>query len=54
MVQNIEAAWPEPHSNQQIRTPDPHGTPAPTVEDGNISRGTGAAQTTIEIFTFAD
>ena len=33
----------------QIRT-----TPVPTVGDGNISRGTGAAQTTIEIFTFAD
>ena len=54
MVQNTEAARPEPHGNQQIHTPDPHETPAPTVGDGNVSRGTGAAQTTIEIFTFAD
>ena len=36
-------------STHQIRT-----TPVPTVGDGNVSRGTGAAQTTIEIFTFAD
>ena len=36
-------------STHQIRT-----TPVPTVGDGNISRGTGAAQTTIEIFTLAD
>ena len=36
-------------SAHQIRT-----TPVPMVGDGNVSRGTGAAQTTIEIFTFAD
>ena len=36
-------------SAHQIRT-----TPVPTVGDGNVSRGTRAAQTTIEIFTFAD
>ena len=49
---------PKPHSQSrtvtnksahQIRT-----TPVPTVGDGNVSRGTRAAQTTIEIFTFAD
>ena len=36
-------------SAHQIRT-----SPVPTVGDGNVSRGTGAAQTTIEIFTFAN
>ena len=29
-------------------------TLVPMVGDGNISRGIGATQTTIEIFTFAD
>ena len=48
-----EAARPEPHGNKQICTPDPHDS-GPMVGDGNVSRGTGAAQTTIEIFTFAD
>ena len=49
---------PKPHgqsrtvynrSAHQIRM-----TPVPTVGDGNVSRGTGAAQTAIEIFTFVD
>ena len=37
LYKKTEAARPEPHGNQQIRTPDPHETPAPTVGDGNIS-----------------
>ena len=31
-----------------------HTTPVTMVRDGNVSRGTGATQTTIEILTFAD
>ena len=31
-----------------------HTTLVPTVGDGNVSRGIGATQTIIEIFTFAD
>ena len=53
----------------KYKKPKPHGqsctvsnrsahqictTPVPTVGDGNVSRGTGATQTTIDIFTFAD
>ena len=54
----IKYKKPKPHgqshtvsnrSAHQIRT-----TPVPMVGDGNVSRGTGATQTTIEIFTFAD
>ena len=49
---------PKPHgqsrtvtnrSAHQIRM-----TPVPMVGDGNVSRGTGAAQTAIKILTFAD
>ena len=49
---------PKPHGqSRNVTNRSPHQicmTPVPTVGDGNISQGTGAAQTTIEIFTFAD